>query len=57
MSKSVVETVYGKHHKYEVIQETSTFASPQYYVRRSDGKTSGMFSSLADAVEWAQSQG
>ena len=57
MSKQIVETIYGKHHKYDVIQETSTLGSPKYYVKRSDGKVSGMFSSMADAVEWAKEQG
>jgi hypothetical protein len=43
MSKQIVETIYSKHHKYDVIQETSTLGSPKYYVKRSDGKVSGMF--------------
>lgn len=54
MTKEVVETIYGKHNKYEVIKETSTFGSPKYYVRCSDGTTSGMFSSLSDAVARAR---
>jgi hypothetical protein len=54
MSKEVVETVYGKHQKYEVIRETSTLLSPIYYVRSSDGTVSGKFASLADAVDYAQ---
>ena len=54
MSKEVVETIYGKHYKYEVVQETSTFGSPKYFVRCSDGSNSGTFSSLSAAVEWAQ---
>lgn len=53
MSKEVVETIYGKHYKYEVIQETSTFGSPKYLVHCSDGSYSGSFSSLSAAVEWA----
>lgn len=55
VSKKVVETIYGKHNKYEVFQETSLLGSPKYYVRCSDGTTtSGTFSSLAKAVEWAR---
>ena len=57
MSKEVLETIYGKHNKYEVIKETSTFGSPKYYVKSSDGKTSGTFSSLSDAVGWAKDKG
>ena len=54
MSKEVVEVVYGKHEKYEVIKDTSVFTSPKYFVQSSSGKTSGTFSSLAAAVEWAE---
>lgn len=53
MAKEVVETIYGKHDKYEVVKETSTFGSPKYYVRWPGGN-SGQFSSLSDAVEWAK---
>jgi hypothetical protein len=56
MAKEVVETIYGKHHKYEMVQETSTLGSPKYYVRW-DGNTSGSFSSLSDAVKWAKDKG
>ncbi len=54
MSKEVVETIYGKHYRYEVIRETSTFGSPTYRVHCSDGSYSGTFSSLSAAVEWAK---
>ena len=57
MSKEVVETIYGKYYKYEVIKETRTLSSPKYYIRCSDGSTSGSFSSLAKAVEWAREKG
>ena len=53
MSKEVVETIYGKHYKYEIVQETSLIGSPKYYVKCSDGSTSGSFSSLSNAVDWA----
>jgi hypothetical protein len=53
MSKEVVETIHGKHNKYEVVRETSTLGNPKYYVKSSDGSTSGTFSSLSDAVDWA----
>ena len=53
MPTEIVETIYGRHLKYEVIRETSTLGSPTYRVKSSDGKYSGNFSSLADAVRWA----
>jgi len=31
MDKQVAETVYGKHHKFEVVKESS-FLSLKYYV-------------------------
>ena len=55
MSKTVVETIYGKLNKYEVIKDSGTF-STTFYVKSSNGKTSGEFSSLSAAVEWAKKQ-
>lgn len=57
MSQEVVETVYGKHEKYEVIRKTSTLGNPKYFVKSSGGKVSGEFSSLSDAVAWAKDKG
>jgi hypothetical protein len=54
MSTATVETIYGKHLKYEIIKETHTLGSPTYRVKSSDGKFSGNFSSLGDAVQWAK---
>ena len=54
MTKEVVEVIYGRHEKYEVIRETSTLGSPKYYVKSSNGTVSGSFSTLSDAVEWAE---
>lgn len=53
MSKEVVETIYGKHYKYEVVCETGLIENRMYYVRCSDGSTSGIFSELRAAVDWA----
>lgn len=57
MGKEVVETIYGKHKIYEIIRETGTFSNPKYVVKDSDGKYSGEFSSLSDAVKWAENKG
>ena len=56
MSEKVVETVYGKYEKYEVIKQTGIISSPKFIVRSSNGKYSGTFDSLAAAVEWANRQ-
>lgn len=56
--KELVETVYGKHHVYEIYRKSGgVFGSSKYYVYR-DGKPHlGSFSSLRDAVERAQREG
>ena len=57
MSELVVETIYDKHNKYEVIKKSSAILDTKYVVSLSSGKYSGEFSSLAAAVEWARKQG
>jgi len=52
--KKVVETIYGRTSKYEVVKEISTFASPKFYVRRDGSPYKGSFSSLRSAVAAAQ---
>jgi hypothetical protein len=55
-SKEVVETIYGKYHKFEIIKETSLMGSPKFHIYR-DGSYFKSYSSLADAVAAAQAQG
>ena len=53
----VVETIYGKYNKYEIVKETGTFSSTKFYILR-DGKSwKSSFSSLADAVQCARDEG
>lgn len=52
----VVETVYGKYSKYEIVIDSGTF-STKFYVRKDGKVVTGSFSSLKDAVEWAQKKG
>ena len=55
---TVVETVYGKHSKYEVIMEGGgLFGSPKYYVYKDGKPFKGSYSSLSDAVEAARDAG
>lgn len=55
--KTVVETFHGKHHKYEVMKETSLLGSPKYYIYKDGKYHRGSFSSLRDAVEAAKREG
>jgi len=50
----VVEVVYGKHHKYEVVRDSGVFSATKYYLLR-DGKAfKGSYSSLRAAVDAAE---
>jgi len=51
--KPVVETVYGKYSKFEVVKDSGTF-STKFYVHKDGKPHRGSFSSLADAVRAAQ---
>jgi hypothetical protein len=50
----VVETIFGKYSKFEIVKKTSTFGSPEFYVRKDGKPHKGSFSSLKAAVESAQ---
>ena len=54
--KQVVETVYGKYHKFEIVRD-SGFVSTKFYIRRDGKPYKGPYSSLSSAVEAAKSQG
>jgi hypothetical protein len=55
--KKVVETVYGKHHKYEIVKEEHLISDSTYYVYKDGKPHRGSFSSLSKAVEAAKSEG
>jgi len=58
MSKQVViEVIYGRFHKYEVIKSSSLFSSPSFYVHRDGKHFKGSYDSLAAAVEAARQAG
>ena len=52
MSKTVVETFYGKFSKFEVVRDSGTF-STSFYVYK-DGKHESSHGSLDQAVKSAQ---
>jgi hypothetical protein len=48
----VIETVYGKYSKYEVVKQPGgVFSSPKFSIYRDGEYHRGSFSSLRDAVE------
>lgn len=54
----VVETTYGKYHKYEIVEELSgVLGSVKFYVRRDGKPFKGPYSSVAAAVEGASGEG
>jgi hypothetical protein len=54
--RKVVDVVYGKTHKYEIIKSEGGFLSgSSFYVYR-DGKHLASYSSLRNAVERAQKE-
>ncbi len=58
MSGTVMETVFGKYHKYEVVKsDGGVFSSPSFSIRRDGKYWKGSFDSLARAVEAAREAG
>jgi hypothetical protein len=56
--KEIVETVYGKYNKYEIMKESGgVFTSPKFYVYKDGKPFKGSFSSLRDAIEVAKNPG
>lgn len=55
--KQVVETVYGKYSKFEIVKQSSFLGSPKFYIYKDGKYHRGSFSSLRDAVEAAKNEG
>jgi hypothetical protein len=55
---NVVETIYGKYHKFEIVKDPGgVFSSVKFYIYK-DGKFfKGSYSSLALAVQAAKDEG
>ncbi len=51
--KTVVETIYGKYSKFEIVKD-SGLISTKFYIRKDGKPHRGSFSSLAAAVEAAR---
>lgn len=58
MSKEVVETIYGKYHKFEIVKDPGgVLSSAQFYIRKYGKPWRGSYSSLASAVQAAKEDG
>jgi hypothetical protein len=56
-SDEVIETVYGKFAKYEIVKKTSVFGSPKFYIRKNGSHHRGPYSTLGAAVKAAEDEG
>lgn len=54
--QAVIETIYGKYSKFEIVRETSVLGSPKFYIRKDGKHHKGAFASLSDAVEAAKNE-
>lgn len=58
MSRNVVETIYGKHSKYEIIKsDGGLLGSTSFAIYRDGSHFKGSYKSLEDAVEAAKKAG
>ncbi len=56
--KTVVETIYGKHYKFEIVRTAGgLMSSPSFAIYRDGSYFKGSYSSLADAVAAAKREG
>lgn len=57
-ARNVIETIYGKYHKFEIVKSPGGFLSSTTFIIYRDGKHfKGSYSSLSDAVEAARKEG
>jgi hypothetical protein len=58
MTKNVVEVIYGKYSKFEVVKVPGgLFSSPSFSIYKDGSYHRGSFSSLSAAVEAAKREG
>lgn len=57
MSDQVIETIYGKYNKYEILKSVGPLGGIKFYLYRDGKPFKGSYSSLADAVEAAKKEG
>lgn len=57
MPGKLIETIYGKHHKYEIRESTASAFSKKYVIYRDGGRWKGDYDSIAKAVDVAKNAG
>jgi hypothetical protein len=55
--KDIVETVYGKRYKYEIVRSKGMIGSVSFSIHRDGSHWKGSYDSLARAVEVANDAG
>ena len=55
-TKTIVETIYGKYSKFEIVKDSGLLGSPKFYIRKDGHAHRGSFSSLAAAVAAAKKE-
>lgn len=56
--KTVVETIYGKYHKFEIVKDPGgVFSGVKFYLWKDGKPFKGSYSSLAAAVQAAKDEG
>lgn len=56
-TREVVEVIYGRFHKYEVVRRSGLLGGVSFYIRRDGEPHRGPFSSLRAAVEAVRQEG
>ena len=57
-TRTVIEAIYGKHHKSEIVKDSGgVFGSIKFYIRKDGRAFKGSYSSLAAAVQAAKDEG
>ena len=53
----VMETIYGKYHKFTIIKKIGPLGGISFWIRRDGKPYKGSYSSLSAAVEAARDEG
>lgn len=54
--KTLIETVIGKHHKYDIYR-SKTFMGYEFWIYRDGERYRGTFSTLQSAIDAAEKEG
>lgn len=57
--RTIVEVLHDRRRKYEVVRivDDSPFGSTDFYILRDGKQVAGSYSTLRDAIAWAERQG